>query len=198
MHEFCCCEALKVFKIIYKKIVKRCKRFDLRRFENLFEKKKNQTLSFSPSFQPSPAAHSPPSFSYFFHRWPTSLHPFLSFSCAARFPFRPTRPSPASSLPLSLTDKRAPPVSFTTYLRPPPSFSMAAPRRPSPAPPRPPAPFPLPTECGTQCAAHSHAPPRRLPSQNGCSTDPPRHQWQPAIAPVPPPPRRLPFLSSGL
>jgi hypothetical protein len=38
MHEFCCCEALKVFKIIYEKVVKRRKRFSLKGFENLFKK----------------------------------------------------------------------------------------------------------------------------------------------------------------
>jgi hypothetical protein len=35
MHEFCCCEALKVFKIIYKKLQNGVKGFDLKGFSKV-------------------------------------------------------------------------------------------------------------------------------------------------------------------
>jgi hypothetical protein len=91
MHEFCCCEALKVFKVIYeKKCEKGVKRFDLKRFENLSEKdlkkKKNKP---KPKPHPHPAQGHPLSF------------PFLPRPSVFSGPSIPVGPRPFSLSPAS-------------------------------------------------------------------------------------------------
>jgi hypothetical protein len=73
MHEFCCCEALKVFKIIYEKVVKRCKRFNLKGFEKLFKKDlKKKKKKGKPKPLPHPAR---PNSSFFFFQSAHQTHP---------------------------------------------------------------------------------------------------------------------------
>jgi hypothetical protein len=132
MHEFCCCEALKVFKIFYgkncengvergwlKKVLKSC----LKGFEKKEEKNKLNPFPFP--FRPTTHL--------------SSLPPFFLFPRAARFPFRSTRPSTASSLPLlslPITDRWDPRVRCVPNLQPtaPPSLAPASHRTPAPLP----------------------------------------------------------------
>jgi hypothetical protein len=145
MHEFCYCEALKVFKIIYEKnCEKGVKGFDLKRFEKLFKKdmkkrkKRNQIpnpfpLSLSPTTQPTagpaifqaqqtPPAHLIPFLLFFFPRGPDWFARPVSLPCG---------PTPSPSL--TAADRWDPPVSSFLNLRPLPSSAMAGHTASSPA-----------------------------------------------------------------
>jgi hypothetical protein len=71
MHEFCYCEALKVFKIIYEKnCEKGVKGFDLKRFEKLFKKDMKKKKKKKPNPKPFPSF---PISHYPTHRRPSHL-----------------------------------------------------------------------------------------------------------------------------
>jgi hypothetical protein len=177
MHEFCCCVALKMFKIICEKgCEKNCKRFDLKRGLKCclkwFKKTKPKPLphpTHDPPFFPS----LPPAAQHLFRpinpAGPSLFLPSLFFqpaSAAGRRPISLPGPrgtaGPPYPFPLFLTDRRAPPVGVAPYLPPPPAPHLAAGRPPSSLPRA----FPSSLPSGSKCAAAPLAPTHHHPSRN--------------------------------